>query len=52
MLDELSCASAAGTVVKPAFFAGAACAFALPFESAADFETLEKSSGERYTLLR
>lgn len=34
-----------------AFFTGAACAFALPFESAADLEASEKSSGERYTLL-
>lgn len=34
-----------------AFFAATACAFALPFESAADLEGAEKSSGERYTLL-
>ena len=34
-----------------AFFFGAGCAFALPFESAADLEALEKSSGDTYTLL-
>jgi len=35
-----------------AFFVAAGCAFALPFESAADLEAFEKSTIDTYTLLR